>query len=81
MTSIAQHEPDPEVPGRCKHCGGKLSNAGSEFRCRERPGAEPPPRAWHGSALDDGNSIAARLAELRREREKIEAATAEKPNA
>lgn len=77
---MREHEFKPEdAAGKrwCKHCGVLLNEQIGIKSCVDRHDpAGPAPRGWHGSALDDNDAIAARLAELRREREVIEAANA-----
>lgn len=72
---MSQHEPDPDVPACCKHCGGLMIGAGSdEYRCVERAGPPPPHRPIPPSGLDDTRTIWARMEQLRREREEASSA-------
>jgi hypothetical protein len=72
---MREHESDPALPERCKHCGGKMAILGKDASCLDRPD-ESPPRRIPKSGLNDFDAIFDRLAELRKEREAIEAATA-----
>jgi hypothetical protein len=74
---IFEHEPDPRLPDRCRYCGGKMKILGAGASCIERTeGTASAPRPIPPSGVDDSDAIFARLAELRKEREGIRAATA-----
>lgn len=73
---MRQHEPETLSSGklRCKHCGAAWAND-MGISCIDRPGSPTAP-ARRVSALDDIDALHGRMAELRREREAVEAATA-----
>ena len=67
---MRQHEPD-KTDRWCVHCGA-LRLQFAALGCVERPGVEPAPEPTRRvAAADDAGAIAARIAELRRERDAV----------
>lgn len=67
---MRQHEFPPGVPNttvRCIYCGG-LWQPTMTATCIDRPGIDPAPRRRE-PAMDDLDTIHARIQDLRRERE------------